>query len=109
MANTYKVLGQSNPSAATLTDAYTVPGSTQAVVSSITIANRSATATSFRISVAVAGAADNNKQYIAYDAPIAGNDSVDFTLGMTLGAADVVRVYATLATLAFNIFGEELS
>lgn len=105
--STIKVLGQSNPSATTLTDAYTVPGATTAVVSSGTVCNRSATPTTFRLSVAVAGAADNNKQYLFYDAPIGANETMALTLGITLGAADVVRVYATLATLAFNLFGEE--
>lgn len=106
MADTYKVLSQTNPSATTLTDSYTVPASTEAVVSSITVANRS-TATSFRISVAVAGAADSNEQYIAYDVAIAANETISFTLGITLAATDVVRVYATLATLSFNVFGVE--
>jgi hypothetical protein len=109
MAETLKVLGQVNPSAATLTTGYTVPGATQAAVSSIVVANRSGTATAFRLSVAVAGAADDNKQYLAYDVAIGGNVTMSFTIGATLGAADVVRVYATLATLAFSIFGSELT
>lgn len=107
MADTYKVLGQSNPVATTLTDAYTVPAATSVIVSTITVANRSATATSFRISVAIAGAADANQQYIAYDVPIAGNETISLTIGVTLAATDKVRVYATLATLSFNIFGVE--
>ena len=109
MATTYKVLSQTKPSAATLTDSYTVPGATQAVISTITVANQSATATAFRISVAVAGLADTAKQYIAYDVPIAGNTSQTMTLGLSLGAADVVRVYNTLATLSFNVYGAEIA
>lgn len=107
MAQTYKVLGQVNPSAATLTTGYTVPAATSAVVSTVTVANRSAVATSFRLSVAVAGAADNNIQYLAYDVAINGNETQTFTLGLTLATTDVLRVYATLATLSFNIFGVE--
>lgn len=107
MAASPKVLGQSNPLATTLTDAYTVPGATRTTVSTITVANRSATATSFRISVAVAGAADSLEQYVFYDIPIQGNDTFAGTIGITLGPADVVRVYAALATLSFNIFGIE--
>lgn len=109
MADTFKVLAQSNPAATTLTDAYTVPASTSAVVSTITVANRSATATAFRVSVAIAAAVDNAKQYIAYDVPIGGNETVTLTLGISLATTDVVRVYATLATLSFNIFGVEVS
>ncbi len=109
MAETLKVLAQSAPFATTLTDAYTVPAVTQAVVSTITVANRSAVATSYRISVAVASAADATKQYLCYDVPIKGNATHTLTLGISLGAADVVRVYATLATLSFNVFGTEVS
>ena len=109
MASDYKILGQSNPSATTLTDIYTVPGATQTVGSRIVVCNRSATPTAFRISVAVGGAADNNKQYLAYDAPIGANEIVPLTIGPTLDATDVVRVYATLATLSFNLFGNELT
>ena len=109
MANTYKCLGQSNPSAATPTDLYTVPGSTSTVASSLVIANRSATATSFRVSVRVAGAGADNKQYLYYDVAIGGNDTFVATLGLTLAATDVVTIYATLATLSFNLFGSEIS
>lgn len=108
MADVFKVLAQSNPSATTLTDAYTVPALTSTVVSTIMVCNRSSTATSFRISIAIAGAANSNEQYIAFDAPINGNDSVEFTVGLTLATTDVVRVYATLATLSFSVFGVEV-
>lgn len=107
MALTQKVLGQSKPTATTLTAAYTVPAATQATVSSFTVCNQSATATSFRLSVAVAGAADTAAQYLYYDVTIAGNDTFAGTLGITLGAGDIIRVYNTLATLSFNIFGVE--
>lgn len=107
MAFIYKTLGQLNPLAATLTDLYTVPASTTALITSLFIANRSSTATSFRLSVAVAGAVDNVKQYTHYDIPIAGNDSFSLDISYALGTADVVRCYATLATLSFSIFGQE--
>ena len=109
MTDTLKVLFQTDPSAATLTNAYTVPASTSAVLSTIVVANRSATATSFRLSIGVAGLGDNNCQYIAYDVTIAGNAVHTFTLGISLAATDVVRVYATLATLSFSGFGVEVT
>jgi hypothetical protein len=109
MATTLKVLSQTKPTAASLTDAYTVPTLTTTVVSSIVVCNQSATTTDFRISVAVAGLADTPKQYIYYGVTIAGNDTFIATIGISLGAADVIRVYNTLATLSFNIFGQENS
>jgi len=106
---TYKTLAQTNPSATTLTTHYTVPGATSTTVSTIVVCNRSATPTTYRISIAPAAAADDNKQYIAYDAPIAANESITYTLGITLATTDLIRVYATLATLSFNSFGVEIS
>jgi hypothetical protein len=108
MAETLKVLAQLTPSATTLTDCYTVPGATKAAISSISVCNRS-TAATFRISVAIAGAANDNKQYIYYDTPIPANETLMATVGISLGAADVIRVYASSANLSFNIFGIEIT
>ena len=108
MADTIKILGQSAPSATTLTDLYTVPASTQTVVSSITVCNRGATRTSFRVSTAIAGAADANSQYIYYDVPIDANDTFIATVGITLNTTDKIRVYAGNANLTFHAYGTEV-
>ena len=109
MSEARKVLGQSAPLAETLTGLYTVPGATEAVISTFTVANRSGTPTSFRMSVAPGGAGDDVEQYLYYDIAIPANESFAATLGLTLAATDVVRVYATLATLSFSLFGVELT
>jgi len=107
MANTIKVLGQSNPGAASLTTLYTVPVLTSTACSSIVICNRSAIDTSFRVAIRPAGGAISDEMYLYYNVPIAGNDTFVATIGITLAQNDVVSVYATLATLSFNIFGQE--
>ena len=104
-----KVLGQSRPGATTLTALYTVPALTNTTVSSVTVCNTSAIATTFRISVAPAGAGDSPVQYLFYDVAISGNDSFVATVGLTLATTDVIRVYATLATLNFHAYGIEES
>lgn len=109
MAVTYKVLAQTRPNAATLTDSYTVPGGTSAVVSSIAICNTAATQTTARVSIAVGGAGDGLSQYIYYDLNIPGKATFIATIGVTLAATDVIRVYATLATLTFTILGSEIT
>ena len=108
MPTTYKVLGQSNPAGTTSSDLYTVPASTSAVVSTINVANLGTSGT-FRISVAPAGAAVANSQYIAFDVPLNANDSIAYTLGVTLAATDKIRVFASNASFAFSAFGSELS
>ena len=109
MAYAYKVLGQSAPSATTATDVYTVGSGKQAIVSSITVANRSVSVTTFRIAIRPAGATLANQHYIAYDVTLLANDTTVLTIGVTLAATDVVTVYASTADLSFNIFGSEIS
>lgn len=105
----YKVLAQSAPAATTNTDIYTVGAGKQAVVSTITISNRSATARTYRIAVRPAGATLANQHYIAYDVSVLANDTTALTLGITLTATDVVTVYASTADLSFGIFGTEIT
>lgn len=109
MATTYKVLGQSAPSATTATTLYTVPSATSAVVSTINVCNRGATSDTFRIAVRPAGASLASSHYIAYDTAIAANDSLSITIGVSLATTDVITVYAGTANLTFAAFGAELS
>lgn len=109
MPTAYKVLGQSNPSATTLTTLYTVPSATSAVVSTITVCNQTATAATYRIAVRPAGASIAAQHYIVYGATVAASDTTALTLGITLATTDVVSVYASTANLSFSAFGSEIS
>lgn len=109
MPKAYKVLAQSAPSATTNTDVYTAPAGSQVVISSIVVANRGTSATTFRIAVRPNGAALANQHYIAFDTPIAANDVVALTLGVTADAADVVTVQAGNANVSFNLYGTEIT
>ena len=109
MAITYKVLGQSAPSATTNTDVYTVGAGKQSTISTIAICNRASTQATYRIAIRPDGAAIANSHYIAYDSIIAGNDTVFLTVGITVDASDVVTVYASTADTSFNIFGVEIA
>jgi hypothetical protein len=109
MANVYKILGQVSPSATTETDLYTVPVSTSAVCSSISICNRGGTQTTFRVSISQGGGITVNKDYLYYDVTLAGNDTFIATIGISLAAADVIRIYSGNASLSFQLFGTEIS
>lgn len=108
MATTYKILGQSNPSATTETVLYTAGAA--AVVSSIVICNQTASAATYRI--AVRPSADGTtlaKHWIVYGATVAASDSTVLTIGATLATSDTIRVYASTANLSFTAFGSEIS
>ena len=109
MATDYKVLGQSAPSATTPTNLYTVPSATKAVVSTLFVCNRGAAAATFRISVRPGGASQANQHYIAYDISIDAKATIPFTTGITIGASDVLTVYASTGDMSFSAFGSEIT
>ena len=110
MPTTYKVLGQVAPSAATATTLYTVPGATQAVVSTINIVNTStSTADTVRVAIRPAGAALDNKHYIVYNLSLSPTATFTYTSGATLATTDVITVYTTNGTCSFNAFGSEIA
>jgi hypothetical protein len=109
MALTYKVLGQQAPAATTETTLYTVPASTEVIVSSIVVTERAGGTPTFRISVSVNGAATATKDYLVYGTALTANETKIYKLGITLDAADVIRVYASDANITFQVYGTEIT
>jgi hypothetical protein len=79
------------------------------VISTIIVANRAATAATYRIAIRPNGATLANEHYIAYDVTVGAGDSTTLTLGLTIDAADVLTVYASTANLTFSAFGSEVT
>ena len=115
MPTTYKILGQIAAASAvaateTIYQAGTASGTaTQTVISTVTICNRGTASTTYRVAVRPDGTAVNNQHYIAFDSPIAPNDTIALTLGLTLDGADILACYAGNANLTFNAFGAEIT
>ena len=109
MATTYKVLGQNVSTANVAVNVYTVPARTQAVISSLVIANRGIDNTTFRVAVRPNGETLENKHYVAYDVTIDRNDTTVLSFGMTLDAADVVSVTGANNNLSISVFGTEIA
>ena len=105
MATRYQVIAQSAPSATTATTFYTVPALKEVILSTLVVANRANATATYRIAVRPAGATLANQHYIAYDVAVGAADSTTLTLGITLGAADVIEIYASSANLSFSAFG----
>ena len=107
-----KILGQSNPSATTNAVLYTVPSSKEAVISSISIANLAASSATYRIIIQPSADVSStilDKQYFGKDITVGASDTTIVTVGVTLATGDVVKVYGSTATLAFQAFGDEAS
>jgi hypothetical protein len=102
----YKVLGQL-AATTSATAVYTVPSSTETVVSTITVANRSASARTYRIILRPNDESLADKHYLAFDVAIAANDTTALTLGITMDATDKLYVSGSTNDLTFNVFGSE--
>ena len=110
MPQTFKVLGQSNPTACTYTTLYTVPAATQTVISTITVCNANTTTNAnYSIAVRPAGEAIAAKHFVASNNVVQSLDTVALTLRLTLGNTDVVTVWTTSANIAFGLFGSEVT
>ncbi len=108
MATTYKVLGQlaSTTSAVAL---YTCPSATQTIVSTLVVCNRAAAAKTYKIILRPNDETLADKHYIAFDTPLAANDSVALTLGITMDASDKLYVSGSDTNLSFSLFGSEIA
>lgn len=109
MPQTHKVLGQSNPSATTLTTLYTVPASTQTIISTLSICNQASSGGTYRIAVRPSGAAIATQHYLVFDSTVPANDTISLTLGVSIGATDVISVYASSASMSFHAYGVEVT
>ena len=107
MSDVIKVLGQLDTAATTETTLYTVPNLAQTTVSSFVACNRTGSAITFRLRVNVAGASNDDKQFLYYDKSVAANTTFTAVIGICLGQADVLKVYASAVNMSFNIFGVE--
>jgi hypothetical protein len=108
MATNYKILGQLNPTANVLSAVYTVPSANQAVISTIIVCNQSIADAAYSIAVVPGGETDNVKHYIVRGGAVPAADALAFSLGLSLGAGDVVRANTTSGNLSFSIFGAEI-
>ena len=55
----------------------------------------------------MAGASNDDKQFLYYDKSVAANSTFTAVIGICLGQADVLKVYASAVNMSFNIFGVE--
>lgn len=109
MPSVYKVLGQVEYDGTGEDTLYTVPASTQAVCSTLAVCNKSSSDETFDVRIKVNNAADDDKQLLIFEAPVLAKDTLFITVGVTLGAADVVTVKSSSADVTFQLFGSEIS
>ena len=109
MAFTPKILGQANATTS-VTALYTVPAATTVVVSTLAVANTTTSSATATVWICKNGASTSTTNVLLSAVPVTANNTTFFTLGMTLGAADVINVTSgTSGALTFHAFGSELA
>lgn len=109
MAFGYKILGQAAPADTNNADLYTVPASTEAIVSTIAVANVTATDATYEIYVRAAGAAAADGNALVKGATATANTTTTISIGVTLEAADIITIKSgTGSALTFHAFGTEV-
>ena len=113
MANTYKILGQVNPTANTQSNVYVVPAATSAVINSIQIANQSASNVSYSLIVMpaanYASPASNGMYYIIRGSTMPASDAATLTLSLSLPAGAIIAANTNSSSLSFSAFGVEIT
>lgn len=105
----YKVLGQINPTANTITDLYTAPSGANTIISTISVCNQTNVSSNFDIAVVPSGDTLGAKNYINFNTPLPASDTITLTLGLTLAAGDKVRANVRTSTISVNAYGSEIT
>lgn len=104
MADILKILAQAMPPAAVLTDIFTAP---LQCMFALVACNQKSSATTFRLSIAIGGTADNAKQYLYFDENLAATTTTATGVQFVLAAGDVVRARSANGLVSFNLVGIE--
>ena len=86
---------------------YTVPANTESIISSIYVANNSASSQTYSVAVVPNNQTLSNVHYIRKDVSIGGNDFNTIETKITLSAGDMVITEGSSTDVSINIFGME--
>jgi hypothetical protein len=110
MATAYKYAQvQGTASTGTYATLYESPSATEAVISSLVITNQASSDVTVRIGMDATAGTPGDSEWLVYDAVVAGNDTVALTLGVTMPAANFIRVSSSANTCNFTAFLSEIS
>jgi len=108
----YKILGQIQTTANVLTTIYTVPASTNTVVTTITICNQSANTVSINVAANVSGSAVTTKNFIVSGYSLGAAETLVLEPRVSLNVGSILSANITGANAASNVsinaFGVEI-
>lgn len=109
MPSTYKILGQVNPTANTLSNVYVTGASASAIVSTITIHNFSDANSSYSIVVRPINEALDSKHYVIRGGIIPARELISITGAVTLNSNAILAANTNSSSISFNAYGVEVT
>ena len=108
----YKILGQIQTTANVLTTIYTVPASTNTVVTTITICNQSANTVSINVAANVSGSAVSTKNFIVSGYSLGAAETLVLEPRISLNVGSILSANVTganaVSNVSINAFGVEI-
>ena len=108
----YKILGQIQTTANVLTTIYTVPASTNTVVTTITICNQSANTVSVNVAANVSGSAVSTKNFIVSGYSLGAAETLVLEPRISLNVGSILSANVTganaVSNVSINAFGVEI-
>lgn len=108
MPDSYKILGQINPTANTLTNVYVTGAAASAIVSTISIHNFSDSNSSYSIVVRPNNESLGNKHYVIRGGIIPARELITITGAVTLNASAILAANTNSGNISFNAYGVEI-
>lgn len=112
MAQSFKVLGQINPTANSQANVYSVPVGTEAVISTIAICNQTGSNASYSLIVIPGNEAfsdpANAKHFVVRGATVPAADTIMLTVGITANTGTLIACNTNSNNISFSIFGSEI-
>ena len=109
MANTYKILGQLNPTANTQGNVYVVPAATSSILNTITICNQSAANANVDIVVRPINEALASKHYLVRGGILPAREQITITGAVTMNASPILAANTNGSSISFNAYGVEIT
>ena len=109
MPSAYKVLGQLNPSANTLTNVYVTGASASAIVSTITIHNFSDSNASYSLVVVPGGTTVNTQHFIVRGGILPARELVTIQGAVTMQSNVLLQANTSGSSVSFQAHGVEIT
>lgn len=109
MANSYKILGQLEPTPNTITNVYVTGASASAIVSALTITNLTDSNASYSLIVRPINEALSNKHFIIRAGFLPGREQITISSALTMNSSVILAANTWNPNVAFQAYGAEIT